>query len=605
MFKNTSIGKRIYIILFSCVAVMLALIVAFYFAVRFISISSTELSKEQMFNMQEERIKDITLSAAKGIAVLIEGKAREEQLKIISDYSSKSRFDYEDAGYFFTYENTIPRVHPVNPKLHGQDLANVSDSNGVRYVHELDLAAQKGGGFVSYVYPKPDGVIAEKLAYAVYIPGTKFWIGTGVYIDQLDALSAQLQESMLSQALKIEMYLLVAVLFVATLVVFVSVKIINSVTKPIASLTQVSTQVADGDLNISLKEESLDAKSKNEVALMQNALVRMVESLKEKISVSQKAMQDAQENSQKAQQALESAATAEKSANAKTEHMLSVANLLEEVANNLSNASNELIATITECENGASEQASQIAQTSNSMEEMNISVRDVAQNAGNASTVSSTTGKKASECRKIANDAIKSMQEVQNLTTRLMEDMQKLDESSKSIDQVMGVISEIADQTNLLALNAAIEAARAGEAGRGFAVVADEVRKLAEKTMASTSEVAKIIVEIQQSASQSLTQTTASFTAIEKATNLVMQSGETLGEIAEMAKESAEQVHSIATAAEEQSSTTSIINNAMNQVNEIALVTSKSMHDASLSVNELAGQALELSKLTRSLKAGD
>ncbi len=606
MFKNQSIGTKIYTILFSSVAVMFALIVAFYFTIQFLSISSAELSREQMFDMQEERIKDITLSAAKGLAPLIAGKSREEQLRIISDFSDDSRFDLNDAGYFFTYEGTVCIDHPINSKLEGVDLGQTKDSNNVYYVSELDKAAQRGGDYVSYVYPKPDGVVAPKLAYAVYIPGTKYWFGTGVYIDQLDVLSAELQDSMLSQALKIELYLFVSVLLLVIIALPLSIKMIRSITRPIAELTQVSTRVADGDLNIDLEEEKLGSQEKsckNEVVLMKNALSRMVSSLKEKILQSQKAMQDAQENSNKAQQALSTAAQAEKSANAKTEHMLSVANMLEDVANNLTTTSNALISTITDCENGASEQAAQIAQTSNSMEEMNISVRDVAEKAGTASSVSSTTGKKAFECRQIANDAIKSMQEVQGLTTRLMEDMQKLDLSAKSIDQVMGVISEIADQTNLLALNAAIEAARAGEAGRGFAVVADEVRKLAEKTMASTSEVAKIIVEIQQSASQSLTQTSASFTAIEKATNLVMQSGETLGEITEMTNDSADQVQSIAAAAEEQSASTAQINDAMSQVNEIALVTSQSMNEATLSVNELAEQAKELTNLTRSLKS--
>ncbi len=607
MIKNFSIGSKIYTILITSVTIMLGLVIVFYFAINKIANDSSELAGEQMYALQKDRIKDITLAAIKGIEVQIAGKSREEQLDIIDKFIVKSRFDVNDSGYFFLYEETSVVLHPVNRGIQGKDLKDSVDSVGVKFIQELNKAAKAGGGFVTYMYPKPDGVVDQKTAYVAMLAGTPYWFGTGVYTENVAVLEKQLHSSMQEQANLIELYLVIAVLILVSILLICSIKIIKSITGPVSALTKISSDVAEGNLNAgdqieNISDDISNTKTKDEIIIMANALRSMVFSLKEKIQDAENAIEESKKNAAKIQEALDSAAVAEQSANSKTEHMLEVADHLEEVVNRMTLASEQLAQTINECARGATDQAGQISNTSIAMEEMSDTVHSVAQNASMASKVSAETGSKAHSGGHIASEAIKSMQEVQELTTRLMEDMQSLDVSAKSIDQVMGVISEIADQTNLLALNAAIEAARAGEAGRGFAVVADEVRKLAEKTMDSTNEVAKIINEIQNSASQSLSQTTASFSAIEKATDLVKQSGDTLSEISDMTKNSAEQVQSIATAAEEQSATSTHIKDNISQVNEIALVTAKSMEEATHSVSDLHEQAQELAKLTQSLK---
>ncbi len=602
MMKKLSIGTKIYSILCVFLLIMVALVVAFYVVSHNISDNSAKLSRKQMFAQQQSRIKDITIATAEGLETLVKGKTREEQIKIIRDFTSKSRFDFEDTGYLFVYEGTTCIALPVNEKLVGKDLGDLKDKNGTYFVRELARNASSGRDFVSFVFPKPNGELAPKLGFSITIPGTPFWIGTGVYTDHVDTLVNSLTTSMDEQSDTAVLYLTLALVLLVALILPVAISVIRSITLPLGELTKISSQVADGDLNVSLTAQEDAQTSKNEVAIMSHALSRMVFALKEKIAEAQTAVAHSEKNAAQIQEALTAAATAEQNANTKTEHLLDVANALENVAIRLSGTMQALSSTVSECEEGAAHQAEQIADTSNAMEEMDANVRRVAENANTASQMSTETGEKAHDGQKISREAIDSMREVQGLTTHLMEDMQKLDVSAKSIDQVMGVISEIADQTNLLALNAAIEAARAGEAGRGFAVVADEVRKLAEKTMISTSEVAKIITQIQQHASQSLAQTQTSYEAIEKATGLVGQSGDTLAEIYEMTKNSAAQVQNIAHAADEQSRTTKDINMAMTQVNEIALVTARNMNNAAQSVQELASQAHELSSLTQSMK---
>jgi methyl-accepting chemotaxis protein len=180
--------------------------------------------------------------------------------------------------------------------------------------------------------------------------------------------------------------------------------------------------------------------------------------------------------------------------------------------------------------------------------------------------------------------------------------MQELGAQAESIGNVMNVISDIADQTNLLALNAAIEAARAGEAGRGFAVVADEVRKLAEKTMQATQEVGSSIHAVQQSARLNVEEVGKAVTSVAEANTLANSSGEALKEIVTLAAANSAVVASIATAAEEQSATSEEISQAIGEVNGIVVETSDGMVQSASAVHDLARMATELHGVMERLK---
>lgn len=264
------------------------------------------------------------------------------------------------------------------------------------------------------------------------------------------------------------------------------------------------------------------------------------------------------------------------------------------ISDRVAAASEQLSAQVEEISRGAEVQRDRVNSTATAMEEMNATVLEVARSAGQASEQSENTRNRAQEGASLVNSVVGSINQVNTVAVALQGNMQELGKQAEGIGGVINVISDIADQTNLLALNAAIEAARAGEAGRGFAVVADEVRKLAEKTMHATKEVEVNISAIQQSAGVSINEVNNAVKSISEATALADSSGSALQEIVSLAASNSSVVASIATAAEQQSATSEEINRSIDEINRIAGETTIGMVQSSSAVQELSRMAQEL-----------
>ncbi len=282
--------------------------------------------------------------------------------------------------------------------------------------------------------------------------------------------------------------------------------------------------------------------------------------------------------------------------------IVEVAHEANDIANRAAAAAEQLSAQVEQVSRGTSDQRDRTASAAAAIEEMNATVLEVARNAEEARIQAGETQSKSSHGAELVEKVVKSIGDVNTVSETLSENIKALGTQAESIGSVMGVISDIADQTNLLALNAAIEAARAGEAGRGFAVVADEVRKLAEKTMSATTEVGSSISGIQSSTAVNIEQFDKAAKIIAEATELANVSGQALTEIYELAEGNAGLITGIATAAEEQSATAEEIHLAAEGVNRIADEISTGMDEAAIAVRELAELSLNLKETLNRLQ---
>ena len=286
----------------------------------------------------------------------------------------------------------------------------------------------------------------------------------------------------------------------------------------------------------------------------------------------------------------------------KNQRMAEVAQALEETMDELAQIVVALTGSIRQSDKNAAIAAGQLKEAASSMGHMNARVQEVAGNADKAAEASGHTMSKATTGAEVVQNALHGIENVHRVTLELRTDMATLESHARAITEIMNVISDIADQTNLLALNAAIEAARAGEAGRGFAVVADEVRKLAEKTMASTTDVGRAIEAIQQSAAKSMSSMDNAVQQVEQATDYAKQSGEALDAIVGTVENTVGQVKAIAAASEEQSAASEQITHTIDQVNHMVADTSQSMGQASMETDKLQELTDKLEDLTAQLK---
>ena len=396
---------------------------------------------------------------------------------------------------------------------------------------------------------------------------------------------------------QIVMYFLLAGLGLGLLLICMGVVMARAISRPLQQATAYAEQVAKGDFN-----GTLAITTKDEVGTLAQALGVMVENLKTKIGEADERSYEAAQQAEKATAAMSEAQVAKNKAEEGQKAILKAAGHVEQVVTRLLAAANDLNGQIATASRGAEHQREQVASCVTAMDEMNSTVLEVARSASFAAESAAKTKQKAESGSSIVNECIGAIGRVREEVGTLRTLMGNLGKEAEGIGEVITVINDIADQTNLLALNAAIEAARAGEAGRGFAVVADEVRKLAEKTMTATKEVTNVIRSIQDGTNKSIESVDRTGSNIGSAVELVNNSGLALSEIVDESVMSADQVRGIATAAEEQSATSTEISRTLSEINNSAEDSAESMRHSVNAVSDVASQVHELQELVEQLR---
>lgn len=275
---------------------------------------------------------------------------------------------------------------------------------------------------------------------------------------------------------------------------------------------------------------------------------------------------------------------------------------LQDSSQQLASAASEITSSAEQMSQGASHQSQQVAQVTAAIEEMTATIFESAKHAGQANDASRTASETASGGGTVVAETVVGMQRIANVVRESAETIGKLATSADQIGQIINVIDDIADQTNLLALNAAIEAARAGEQGRGFAVVADEVRKLAERTGKATAEISAMIKGIQTDTADAVGSMESGIKEVDHGRQLADQAGNSLQEIVAMSQQVMTMIQQIAEASEEQSSAAEQISQTIEQVATFTRETASGAEQSAASAEELNGQAESLKELISTFK---
>ncbi len=452
---------------------------------------------------------------------------------------------YEEKDYFWMNDMSAKMVmHPFKPSLNGKDLSNFKDPSGKRlFVAFVDKVKQNGAGFVHYLWPKPK--FDEPVEKVSYVKGFQPWgwvIGSGIYIDDINAIfwreSAQL---------------LGLVTVILSMMLLLSYWIGRTITRPIKAL---QTIMHDVETNGNLSNRAR-VHQKDELGHMAQAFNSMLNKLQDFVSG------------------------------------------VNNTSHNLTDSAQKLTVVSEDTRQGVIQQNAATEQVAAAMNEMSATVQEVAANAHNAALAAQSANDEAQSSQGIVDTTIQSI----NILAEEVEDaskaISKLEGDAQNIGQVLEVIGGIAEQTNLLALNAAIEAARAGEQGRGFAVVADEVRTLAQRTQGATQEIKSMIDSLQDTSGTAVDIMKKGNEQTALCVEQVAQAGRSLAEITNAVGHINDMNTQIATAAEEQATTVEEVNKSIIHISDIAHKTTDGASKTATTSEEFISLALNLKTLSR------
>jgi len=501
--------------------------------------------KSQMLGDRQAKVRNL-VEVAHATVAHFEKAAREGKMSVEDAQKAAAAavrdLRYDKTEYFWINDlNDLMVMHPIKPAMEGNKLDQLKDTNGKLLFAEFNRVVKtQGSGFVDYVWPKPGSESSvPKISFVMGFQPWGWVIGSGIYIDDVEA-------KFRSNAIELLLWGLGIGGFVGISLLLLSRNIIGTLGGDPTVASAVTRRIAAGDL-----ATPVDTAPGDNDSLLAN-IRTMQETLRSMIS--------------------------------------SILGNAEQV----SSAADQLLRASEEVADRARQQSDAAASMAASVEEMAVSIDQVKENAAEAHGISQEAGKISEEGAAVIHNAATEMRKISEAVQSSSTIVEDLGRQSDQITSIVNTIKEIADQTNLLALNAAIEAARAGEQGRGFAVVADEVRKLAERTSLSTTEIGGMVAKIQNGTRSAVSSMQAGVVQVSNGVELANQAGDSINRIRDGAERVTHVVNGISDSISEQSS-------AGNQIAHQLETIAQMSEESAIAVGHTATAARHLHSLSASL----